>query len=196
MTERHDRAAAAIDAANAGDPTTVLIAGRPEPTALAHGRLAAEWVRRLDPQADEVQLLAARAHHLRRWESPRSDYPSGRAGYLRWRTAAKRRHAEELAVILAEAGFAEADVERARRIVTKVGLADEPQVQAHEDAVCIAFLLTQLDAVADELGDDKTVDVLAKTAAKMSEAGLAAAGRLALSERGRRLLAAALSPAS
>ena len=33
----------------------------------------------------ETLLLAARAHHLRRWELPRDSYPVGRAGYLRWR---------------------------------------------------------------------------------------------------------------
>ena len=44
-----------------------------------------------DPAATEAQVLAARAHHLRRWVVPRTSYPEGRAGYLRWRTDQKRR---------------------------------------------------------------------------------------------------------
>ena len=50
------------------------------------------------------------------------------------------------------------------------------------------FLETQLDELIDQLGDDHTVEVLAKTAKKMSPAGLAAAGGLELSADGHRLL--------
>ena len=185
-------AVAAIDAANAGDPTTVVDDGDTRPLALAHGVLAADWVLRLDPGASAAQQLAARAHHLRRWESPRSAYPDGRAGYLRWRTAAKQRHADELAAILGAAGFGDDDVARAQQLIRKEGLGTDPAAQTHEDAACLAFLTTQLDAVADQLGDDKTVAVLAKTARKMSPAGLAAAGGIPLSARGSALLRAAL----
>lgn len=185
-------AVAAIDAANADDPTTVVVDGAPRPLALAHGELAATWVLRLDPGATAAQQVAARAHHLRRWESPRSAYPEGRAGYLRWRTAAKRRHADELAAILVAAGFGEDDVARAQQLIRKEGLGTDPAVQVHEDAACLAFLATQLDAVAGQLGDAKTVEVLAKTARKMSPAGLAAAGGMPLSAKGAALLHAAL----
>jgi hypothetical protein len=193
MSERYDRAVAAIDTANAEDPTTVLVDGAPAPTALAHGRLAAHWVGMLDPDADEVRLLAARAHHLRRWESPRSDFPEGRAGYLRWRAAAKKRHAGELAGLLAAAGYDADDAARAGAIVRKEGLASDPAVQVHEDAVCLAFLATQLDSLADDLGDERAVEVLRRTAAKMSAAGRGRAAEVALSARGRTLLAAALA---
>jgi hypothetical protein len=173
---------------NAEDPTSVL----GEPTALVQGRLAAAWVERLDPAASDVQLLAARAHHLRRWASPRTDFPEGRAGYLRWRTAAKKRHAEELGELLAGAGYPAEAIERAQRIVRKEGLGTDPAVQTHEDALCLVFLETQLDPLAADLGDEKAVAVLAKTAAKMGPAGLAAAGGLALSPHGAALLADAL----
>ena len=65
---------AAIDAVNANDPRT----HDTEPLALAQGRKAEAWVVRLDPDASVALRLAARAHHLRRWELPRSDYPEGR----------------------------------------------------------------------------------------------------------------------
>lgn len=189
-------AEAAIDAVNAADPTLVDHEGRRSPLALVHGTLAVEWLLRLDPAATDAQRVAARAHHLRRWAWPRSDYPEGRAGYLRWRKDAKDRHAEEVAGILTTAGFDAADVERVQSLIRKVGLGTDPQVQVHEDAICLAFLATQLDPVAAQLGDEKAVAVLAKTARKMSAAGLAAAAGLPLSEHGARLLHAALDGAA
>ena len=51
------------------------------PKEQAHAEMMSEWVARLDPDADEAQLLAARAHHLRRWAIPRAELPrrAGRA---------------------------------------------------------------------------------------------------------------------
>lgn len=192
MSGRFDAAIAAIDAANAADPVTIVIDGDAVPKELAHAELMTEWVRRLDPDADEAQLLAARAHHLRRWVSPRSTYPEGRSGYLRWRAALKKRHAEEVGVILRQVGYDEATIERVQHIVRKEGLATDPAVQTHEDALCLVFLATQLTELADDQGDDKTIEILRKTAVKMSDRGLAAVGDLELSPAGQALLARAL----
>lgn len=191
--EREAGTAAAIDAANAEDPETVVFDGEERPLQQTLGRLAAVWVDRLDPEADAVQRLAARAHHLRRWEDPRSAYPEGRAGYLRWRRAAKERHAEDLASLLREHGWGEGEVARAASLVRKEGLGRDAQVQVHEDAVCLAFLAVQFDAAAGLLGDEKTVEVLRRTARKMSPAALARAEGLPYSPGGRALLERALA---
>jgi hypothetical protein len=179
---RFAEAVAAIDAANAADPAT-----------LTHAELVTAWVRRLDPDAGELQLLAARACHLRRFELPRSSYPDGRAGYLRWRTAAKKRHADDVAAILRDAGYADDEVARVQAIIRKEGLGQDPQVQVHEDALCLAFLETQLDETTATTGDEKMVDVLVKTLAKMSDAAIAAAGSLPFSEAGAALVGEALA---
>ncbi len=192
-TDRFARAIAAIDAANAGDPNTIVVDGVERPKEQAHAELMTEWVERLDPEADEAQRLAALAHHLRRWSVPRSSYPEGRAGYLRWRTALKRQHAEEVAAILTDAGYEDAVVDRVRDIVAKRGLGTDQAVQTHEDALCLVFLRTQLDELADQLGDDHIVEVLRKTAAKMSDGGIARAAALPLSERGTDLLLRAVA---
>lgn len=192
--EREGRTAAAIDAANAEDPETVVFEGEEHPLQQTLGRLAAVWVDRLDPAATPVQRLAARAHHLRRWEQPRSAYPEGRAGYLRWRKAAKDRHAEDLAALLRAHGWGEDDVARAGALVRKEGLGRDPQVQVHEDAVCLAFLAVQLDAAAGLMGDEKAVAVLRRTARKMSPEALARAEGLPYSPGGRALLERALAP--
>src|SRR4051794_5577709 len=99
MSGRFEAAITAIDAANADDPDTIIIDGAARPKEQAHAEMMTAWVRRLDPDASEEQLLAARAHHLRRWSVPRSTYPEGRAGYLRWRRDLKDQHANQVSAI-------------------------------------------------------------------------------------------------
>lgn len=188
MDDRFDRAVAAVDAANADDPNTIMVRGVERPKEQAHAELMTEWVVRLDPGAEVAQLLAARAHHLRRWALPRSSYPDGRAGYLRWRLALRDRHGVEVAELLKGVGYEPVMAERVRSIVRKEHLRTDPAVQTHEDALCLVFLETQFDALTEQLGDDKTVDVVRKTLAKMSPAAIQAALALTLSESGRSIV--------
>jgi Domain of unknown function (DUF4202) len=179
LSEPVEAAIAAIDAANSADPNTVHVRGETVPLALAHGQLAADWVQQLYGAATETTwLLAARAHHLRRWEAPRATYPAGRAGYLRWKRDQRRRHADEVAALLVEAGHDAATVERVQALVRRDQLATDRGAQAVEDGACMAFLETQLDAVAEQLDDAALGRVLGKTAAKMSPAARAAARHL------------------
>ena len=193
--DRLARAVAAIDAANADDPRTIVVDGLERPKEQAHAEMMTRWVRTLAPGCSDEQLLAARAHHLRRWSIPRDDYPPGRAGYLRWRTALRRQHAGDVAAILRDAGYDDASIDRVQDIVRKVGLGRDPEVQVHEDALCLVFLETQYDELAGRLDDDKMIDILRKTAGKMSPEGLAAAGSLPLSSSGAALLERALAGA-
>ena len=187
------RALAAIDAANEDDPHTIEVRGEVRPKELVHAELMTEWLHRLDPDPTEAQQLAARAHHLRRWTVPRSSYPEGRAGYLRWRTALRRQHAEEVATILGPLGYDDPTIARVQAIIRKEGLGTDPQVQVHEDALCLVFLETQLASVADDLGDDKMVEVIQKTAKKMSEQALALASELQMRAKDRGLMRQALA---
>lgn len=192
---RFDDAIATIDAVNAHDPFTIEIDGVVRPKEQAHAELMTEWVLRLDPDASEPQLIAARAHHLRRWSLPRDSYPEGRAGYLRWRTALKKQHAEEVGVILAGAGYDGDEIAQVQQIIRKEGLGQpgHEALQVHEDALCLVFLQTQLAATVDQLGDEHMLDVIRKTAAKMSSAGLACVGGLAMREHDRDLIGRALA---
>ena len=192
LNARFDLAIEAIDTANADDPTRVEVRGALEPLALAHGRLAAEWVADLHPGADETWLLAARAHHLRRWELPRSDYETGRAGYLRWKRDQRRRHADDAAELLGAVGYDEVTVERVKALIRRDSLASDAGSQAIEDAACLVFLETQLADVSTRLDRDHLIDVLRKTARKISPTGAAAIGRIPLGEAERQLLADAL----
>ena len=208
MSSRFDNAVAAIDAANADDPFTITYvldgAEVTRPKELAHSELMCEWVKTLDPEADDAQLLAARAHHLRRWTLPRSDYPEGRAGYLKWRSDARKHHSALVGEILADVGYGtdgDDTIERVQALVSKQGLgkgglADvdgrSPAVQVHEDALCLVFLQTQFVPVAEQLGDEKTIDVLVRTVPKMGPRGQAAALALDLDPHCASLVAAAL----
>ena len=141
----------------------------------------------------EAQQLAARAHHLRRWEIPRDSYPKDRAGYLRWRTELGRFHAEETAKLLEEAGYDAETIERVKAIIRKRNLKGDTEVQTHEDVLCLVFLSTQLDMLAADLETDKLIEVLAKSLNKMSEEGRQQALRLSLNNAQRGILARALS---
>jgi Domain of unknown function (DUF4202) len=191
--DRLAAALAAIDAANADDPNVISVDGVERPKELAHAELMTRWVRTLDPDCSDEQILAARAHHLRRWTIPRTSYPDGRSGYLKWRTALKRKHGDDVSAILRDVGYDDESVARVQAIVTKRGLGQDPAVQVHEDALCLVFLETQLDELASKMGDDKTVDILQKTAKKMSPAGLRAARELRFSSPAAALLERALA---
>jgi limonene-1,2-epoxide hydrolase len=184
-------ALAAIDDANAADPTVVTVRDRTGPKEIIHADLVTEWVLRLRPDADEALLLAARGHHFRRWTVPRSSYPTGRAAYLRWRKDLHAQHAKELGLVLADAGYDEATIARVQAIVRKDGLAragENDDVQVLEDALCLVFLETQLVEIAARLDPAKLPGVITKTARKMSGAGLAQIAHVPLGPGARRLL--------
>ena len=78
--------------------------------------------------------------------------------------------------------------EEVQAIVRKQGLGSRPEVQAHEDALCLVFLETQLADVAVRLGDDHAREVLVRTLAKMSPGAIEAALALDLPPHAARLL--------
>jgi len=187
---RFAAAVVAIDTANAGDPTVVTVRGAVRPLAQVHGELAAEWVGVLAPEpADPLVLLAARAHHLRRWEMPRSSYDTGKAGYLKWKRDQRARHARDVGELLAGCGYSAEDVEQVQAMVLRRG----PGGQLVEDAACLVFIETQLAAVATQLDRDHLIDVIRKTAKKMSPEALAAVAQIPLGATEQLLLAEALS---
>ena len=190
LSPRYDAATAAIDAANADDPTIIEVRGERVALALIHGRLATEWIEQLVAEPDEPLLLAARAHHLRRWELRRDCYPAGRAGYLRWRRDQKIRHATDVAKILAACGYEAAEIERVQRLIRRESIDG---MQAVEDAACLVFIETQLAEMAERMERAQLLDVIRKTARKMSTGGLEMVSRMPLGDEEVALLSEALS---
>ncbi len=187
-SERFRRAIDAIDAANAEDPNRITLRGALRPKELAHAELVSAWVQKLRPEASEALLLAARAHHVRRWDIPRSAYPEGRDGYLRWRGELHLHHADTAAAILQGVGYGPETIARVQDIVRKRQLAQDPEVQTLEDALCLVFLETQFHDLAARLDPEKMIDMLTKTLRKMSSAGQRAALALPLDAAERALV--------
>jgi hypothetical protein len=191
--DRLAEAIKAIDAANADDPNEIVIAGESRPKELAHAELVTEWVRKLEADPSEALLLAARAHHLRRWTIPRDSYRRDRPGYLKWRKALHEQHAREVAVILAEVGYDTATIERVQDVVRKRRLGKDPEVQVLEDALCLVFIETQLVDLAQRLDADKMPGIIEKTAKKMSPRAIELAMELDVGAEERALLEGVLS---
>ena len=90
-------------------------------------------------------------------------------------------------------GYSAEEVVRVQAWVRRDHLTTDAGSQLVEDAACLVFLETQLADVAGRLEHDHLVDVIRKTAKKMSPAALAAVSRIPLGESERALLAAALA---
>ncbi len=92
--ERFDNAIARFDAAHAEDPNTEWVDGQAHPKELVYVERLTAWLAHLAPDAPESVRFATRCQHIRRWTMPRSDYPAGREGYLRWRADLASLHAQ------------------------------------------------------------------------------------------------------
>ncbi len=154
----------AIDTANAKDPK--LEDGQPE--ALLYGQRMTEEASRLFPNASEALQIAARGQHIERWMIKRADYPEGRAGYLKWRRDQGARHAERVAEIMADAGYSEDEIADAGAMLRKEGIKRNEQVQALEDIICFVFIKWYFAPFAAKHSDEKVLDIVVKTARKMS----------------------------
>jgi hypothetical protein len=173
-TERHTRAIARFDAANAEDPHRESAAGHERPKELLYAQRLTAMLGRFAPEASEALRLAARCQHLQRWKIPRADYPMTRAGYYQWRTRLRDFHADLAATILRAVGYDETIVSRVRSLIRKEALKADPEAQALEDVVALVFLESYLDPFVASHGDydiAKFTDILTKTAKKMSARG-------------------------
>src|SRR6266481_1232675 len=115
--KRFDDVIAAIDDANARDPKIVQIGGRTVPAELLYGQRMSDALARMAADASELLRIAVRGQHIERWTSPRSGYPVGRAGYLKWRNDLKEFHARRLGEIMTAAGYGPHDIARVGALV-------------------------------------------------------------------------------
>ena len=182
---RLDNVLAAIDRVNAADP-----ASRAE----LYGQRMSETLAAFQPEASEPLRIAARAQHIERWISPRETYDEGRIGYLKWRKDLQHHHAKRTAGLMREAGYGDAEIARVGQLLRKERLKMDAEAQALEDVICLVFLKHEAPEFIAKHDDAKVRDILAKTAKKMSERGIAEAAKLSLDPRLARLLTEALTP--
>jgi hypothetical protein len=192
-TDRLDAVIQEIDRANARDPRSVDDGGTQRPAELVYGERMSRALQSFCPGASDHLRIAIRAQHIERWTSPRDSYPEGRVGYLKWRKDLKDFHARRAAELMREAGYGGDDIDRVASLIRKERLKLDAEAQTLEDVACLVFLERYAAEFIADHADDKVVDILAKTARKMSADGLAAAARLPLQDRLARLLGQALA---
>lgn len=166
----------AIDALHAQDPKQVD--GKAEE--LIYAENCSRWLETLYPAPSEELTIAVRSQHLCRWEIPRSDYPMDRPGYLKWRTALGKLHADRAAEVMKEQGYSQESCDRATTIIRKLGIKRDEEVQALEDCACMVFIETGFLAFAAKHPEEKIISIVQKTWAKMSEKAQQAALKLNL----------------
>lgn len=170
MSDRLTRAIALIDQANSADPNSENDEyGAPQPKELLYGKRMSELQEAFAPQASEHLKIAVRAQHIERWSSPRNDFPEGRAGYKKWRANLGLFHAQRAAEICVQVGYPQEDADRVQYIVQKRGLKRDTDSQALEDISCLVFLKYYLENFSNKHNEEKLIDIIQKTWAKMSD---------------------------
>jgi len=173
VSARLEAVFAAIDAANAEDPTVEGEGAEAGPAALHYGRRMSSELARVCPQASEQLQIAARGQHIERWKMPRNSYPEGRVGYLTWRKAQAAYHAERVAALMAEAGYPADDGQRVAAMLRKERLKHDAEVQMLEDVICLVFLRWYFADFAAGRDAGQIAGIVTKTARKMSAEGRA-----------------------
>lgn len=183
-----------IDSANRKDPNLEIDGETQRPKELLYSERMSTCLAEFAPDASEHLRIAARGQHIERWTSPRSNYPEGRTGYKKWRAELGLFHARRVGELMQEAGYGEEDIKRTQYLVQKRGLGRDPETQCLEDVICLVFIRHYLEEFAAKHDEEKLIDIIRKTWAKMSEAGHAAALKIPLSDSMRDLVGKALSP--
>jgi hypothetical protein len=169
------RARLSIDAAHAADPKRAADGRAAE---LAYADRMEAWVAKLVPEAAPILRLAARCQHLERWSVPRTTFPEGKAGYLKWRQSLYKKQAERAKELLFAAGVPAEEADEAATWVSKSSMKTNAGSQALEDAACLVFLENEIGDFAAQHADyprEKFVDILKKTWRKMSPSAQKAA---------------------
>lgn len=192
MTNKLEQTLRLIDKANESDPKKVLEQGKSIGVETLYAKRMLSTLQSFDRQASDSLTLACYAQHVCRWKIARKTYPEGLNGYLKWRSDLAKLHASILAEAMHETAYAEQDIERARHIIQKKKLKTDAESQTLEDVSCLVFLSYYFEAFAEKHADEKIIDIVQKTWAKMSDKGHQAALKLTLAPGLQTLVAKAL----
>lgn len=166
-----------IDAANADDPNQIEVDGQRIAKEVLYSQRMTEQLHAFVPDPSDALQIAARAQHIQRWSIPRSDYPDGRKGYHRWRTALGAFHADVTGEILRDVGYDDAFVARVQSLLRKENRKRDPEMQQLEDVICLVFLRHYLEDFVRKHNypEEKLIAIITKTWSKMSYAAQIAA---------------------
>jgi hypothetical protein len=187
-----EKALQCFDAENSRDPNLENIQDRMVPRELIYAQWLTNWVLKLDPDASEALLLAARSQHLCRWMRPRESYPMTRAGYLKWREDLRKFHAHKAGEILTELGFPKETVARVQSLNLKEEFPEDPESCVLQDALCLLFLERQFASLAARSTEEQMINAIRKSWKKMTPHGQAYALTLQHAPREAALIEKAL----
>jgi len=171
-----------IDHANAKDPHQDIIHGTLIAKEIVYGLRMTTTLNAFEPKAPEALLIAARCQHICRWEIPREHYNMDRTGYLQWRTALKKFHADKASDILKLIGYDQETIDRVSFLLQKKQLKRDDDTQTLEDVICLVFLTYYFEAFMNKHPEQKIIAILQKTWGKMSKKGQEAALKIPYSE--------------
>lgn len=184
---------AAIDNINQQDPNIEIVDGKEVAKELIYGQRMSDCLQQYWPDANEFLQIAVRAQHIKRWHLKRSEFPEGKAGYLKWRKELGLFHADLAKTLMLENGYAQEDADKTYEIVRKAKLKSNDDSQTLEDVACLVFLIYYFEPFASKYDDDKIIDIVQKTWRKMSEKGHEIALTLTLPDHLAALVGKALS---
>lgn len=145
---------------------------------------------KLEPNPSFELKLAAQCQHLERWIVNRGSYPMDRKGYHQWRKAVMDYQLGKTSEILTSVGISQEDITMVLDIISRKGVKHPYESQLIIDVSCVVFIKWYLDPFAEKHEQEKVVDILAKTAKRMSPKALEMVSTLTLSEGSAKLLAA------
>ena len=161
----------AIDAINAQDPNSTLIDNSEQPNELLYGQYMSACLNQYWPDANERLQIAVRAQHIKRWHLKRTEFDTGKAGYLKWRKELGKYHAQLTKGLMLENNYSEADAEQTACIIRKEKLKSNDDSQTLEDVACLVFLSHYFDAFAAKHTEEKIIRIVQLTWRKMSARG-------------------------
>ena len=197
MTTPLQKVIAAIDAINQKDPNFTVINHQPQPKELVYGQYMTDCLNQYWPDSNEHLQIAVRAQHIKRWHLPRSEFPTGKQGYLTWRKELGKFHAETTKQLMLENGYDDQSAEKTASIIRKEKLKSNPDSQTLEDVACLVFLQYYFDEFAakytEQNNEEKIIRIVQLTWKKMSERGHKIALSLTLPDHLAALVNKALS---
>ncbi|KAK6341921.1 hypothetical protein TWF730_001405 [Orbilia blumenaviensis] len=137
----------------------------------------------LDPQLTHFHYQ--KPQHLRRFLHPRSTYPDGKAGYLRWRRDLYTIQANYSTSLLSPLSLPEPELTEIASAIAKKDLLIKSRVHPTttllEDAAVLVFLRNEVEGFKkqhEEYDEEKWVGIVKKTWRKLSDRGKEEAGKL------------------
>ncbi len=143
----------------------------------------------LEPNPSFELKLAAQCQHLERWIVNRGSYPMDRKGYHQWRKAVMDYQLGKTSEILTSVGIDQDDITSILEIISRKGVKHPYESQLIIDVSCVVFIKWYLDPFAEKHEHDKVIDILAKTAKRMTPKALELVSTFKLSENSAKLLA-------